>query len=57
MIEWVDDLHQHFVAPAAVIDGRYRAPVVPGASTEMCRASIEWFTYPGGPAWVAVTSC
>lgn len=56
MIEWVDHLHEHFVAPATVSNGRYCAPVVPGASTEMHRASIEWFTYPDGPAWVAATT-
>jgi L-fuconate dehydratase len=53
MIEWVDHLHEHFVAPAVVTGGRYRAPSIPGASTEMHPASIEWFTYPDGPAWAA----
>ena len=34
-IEWIDHLHEHFVDPAVVVGGRYRAPVSPGASTEM----------------------
>jgi len=35
MIEWIDHLHEHFIDPAIVVQGRYIAPVVPGASTEM----------------------
>jgi len=51
MIEWIDHLHEHFVEPASVHSGRYAAPRLPGASTEMRAASIAEFTYPGGPAW------
>ncbi len=41
MIEWVDNLHENFVAPAAVLNGRYCAPTQPGFSTEMHRSSID----------------
>jgi L-fuconate dehydratase len=35
MIEFVDHLHEHFVIPVVVTDGRYRAPVTPGSGGEM----------------------
>ncbi|MDT0438289.1 MULTISPECIES: enolase C-terminal domain-like protein [Streptomyces] len=40
MIEYVDHLHEHFVTPTVVRDGRYLAPTAPGAGTEMHAASI-----------------
>ncbi len=41
MIEFVDHLHEHFVVPVDVHDGRYWAPSAAGAGTEMLGASIE----------------
>jgi L-fuconate dehydratase len=40
MIEFVDHLHEHFVTPVDVRDGRYRAPTSPGAGTEMRSGSL-----------------
>jgi L-fuconate dehydratase len=40
MIEFVDHLHEHFVAPVDVREGRYHAPTVPGAGTEMRSGSL-----------------
>ena len=37
VIEYVDHLHEHFVDPAVVVDGRYTAPTQPGFSAEMTR--------------------
>jgi L-fuconate dehydratase len=51
-IEWIENLHEHFVAPAVVIDGRYQAPEAPGASTEMRVDSLLEFSFPAGPAWL-----
>jgi L-fuconate dehydratase len=51
-IEWIDHLHEHFVSPAEVVRGRYRAPAAPGASTEMLAASLAEFSFPAGPAWL-----
>ena len=51
VVEWVDHLHEHFVHPAVVVDGRYRVPTAPGYSIEMRSASLEEFAYPGGAAW------
>lgn len=51
IIEMADHLHEHFVHPVVVTDGRYRAPTAPGFTSEMHAASIEEFTFPGGVAW------
>ncbi|MBA8817163.1 L-fuconate dehydratase [Microbacterium halimionae] len=45
MIEFVDHLHDHFVSPARVLDGRYCAPLTPGASTEMHATSLAEFEW------------
>jgi L-fuconate dehydratase len=53
MIEWIDNLHEHFAAPAVVRDGRYRAPLTAGASTEILEDSLQEFSFPDGAAWLA----
>ncbi len=53
MIEFVDHLHEHFVTPTVIENGRYRAPVAPGAGTEILQASRAEFAFPDGPAWAA----
>jgi L-fuconate dehydratase len=40
VIEFVDHLHEHFVTPVEMRDGRYVAPTAPGAGTEMLEASV-----------------
>lgn len=50
-IEFVDHLHEHFVAPVAIRAGRYLAPTVAGFSAEMHRQSIQDHVFPGGTAW------
>ncbi len=52
MIEWMDHLHEHFVSPAEVVRGRYRAPATPGASTQMVPGSLAEFSFPSGSAWL-----
>ncbi|PXY27355.1 L-fuconate dehydratase [Prauserella muralis] len=44
VIEFVDHLHEHFVTPVDVHDGRYHAPKAPGAGTEMLPASIAEYS-------------
>ncbi|MET8044351.1 enolase C-terminal domain-like protein [Micromonospora sp. NPDC005215] len=51
MIEYVDHLHEHFVDPVAIRDGRYLLPRSPGYSVAMKPASVTEFTFPNGPAW------
>jgi L-fuconate dehydratase len=53
MVEWVDNLHEHFREPAVVQDGRYRLPLGPGYSVEMLPESIAEYEYPGGHAWTS----
>jgi L-fuconate dehydratase len=51
MIEFADHLHEHFVDPAQIRNGRYLVPTAPGYSAEMHAASRESFAYPYGAAW------
>jgi L-fuconate dehydratase len=51
VIEYVDHLHEHFVDPCVVVDGRYRAPTAPGYSSEMRRESLERYAFPHGEVW------
>ncbi|KAE8765290.1 enolase C-terminal domain-like protein [Georgenia thermotolerans] len=46
-IEFVDHLHENFVAPAVVAHGRYRAPHAAGMSAEMKPASVAAHTFRG----------
>lgn len=45
LLEWADHLHEHFVTPATVVDGRYVTPTVPGACTELLAPSIEQYRF------------
>ena len=49
--EYVDHLHEHFVYPVLIKDGRYLPPLDPGYSIEMKEASLERYEFPGGAAW------
>ena len=49
--EWVDHLHEHFVAPCIERQGAYTLPMTPGYGIEMKRASLEQYQFPNGPAW------
>jgi L-fuconate dehydratase len=51
VIEYVDELHEHFVAPAEIREGHYVAPHAPGYSIEMHPESLEEYAFPGGEAW------
>jgi L-fuconate dehydratase len=51
VIEYVDHLHEHFVDPCVVRDGRYRAPTRPGYSTEIRRESLARHAFPHGEIW------
>lgn len=51
LIEWIDHLHEHFVEPATVRGGRYMAPQLAGASTQLREDSLSEFSFPAGSAW------
>jgi L-fuconate dehydratase len=52
MIEYAPHLHEHFVHPALIKDGRYVLPDAPGYSITMYPASIAAYSYPDGVAWL-----
>jgi L-fuconate dehydratase len=49
--EFVDHLHEHFVHPVQVSDGRYVAPLASGYSAEIKPAALRHFAFPKGAAW------
>ena len=55
VIEYVDHLHEHFVDPVRIRDGRYLVPDAPGYSITMKAESLARFEYPDGPAWAELT--
>jgi L-fuconate dehydratase len=56
VIEYVDHLHQHFVDPVVIENGRYMPPNAPGYSITMKPASLAEFEFPNGTAWSTVES-
>jgi L-fuconate dehydratase len=50
-LEFADHLHEHFVNPVAMRNGRYVPPTAPGYSVEMLPASLDRFEFPGGIEW------
>ena len=53
IVEYVDHLHEHFVDPVVIRNGRYMPPTAPGYSITMHAESIQRYTFPDGPAWTA----
>ncbi|MFE7766654.1 L-fuconate dehydratase [Streptomyces sp. NPDC057438] len=53
VIEYVDHLHEHFIAPVVMREGHYVAPLTPGFSATMHPASIAQYRYPDGTFWAA----
>ncbi len=51
MIEYVDHLHEHFVEPVVIREGRYVAPSRPGYGAEMKPESLARHRFPDGDVW------
>jgi len=51
VLEYVDHLHEHFVDPVVIRNGRYMPPQRPGYSIEMHAASLDRYNFPAGEAW------
>ena len=51
VVEYVDHLHEHFVDPVTIKNGRYLPPTQPGYSITMHAASLDAFEFPSGTAW------
>jgi L-fuconate dehydratase len=53
VIEYVDHLHEHFVDPVVIREGRYLAPRASGFSASMHPRTLTSYAYPDGPVWAA----
>jgi L-fuconate dehydratase len=51
MIEYVDHLHEHFLDPVVIRDGRYRLTSTAGYSAQMRPESLAQYRFPDGAAW------
>jgi L-fuconate dehydratase len=51
VIEYVDHLHEHFLDPVVIRNGRYMPPHAPGYSIEIFPESLARYTFPNGEAW------
>jgi L-fuconate dehydratase len=56
IIEYVDHLHEHFLDPVVIRDGRYMPPTAPGYSITMRPESLREYAYPAGAAWADVSA-
>jgi L-fuconate dehydratase len=53
VIEYVDHLHEHFVAPVVVREGAYLVPDAPGSGGTMRAESLERYSFPHGEVWLS----
>lgn len=51
VLEFVDHLHEHFLTPVQIRNGRYLLPTAPGYSIQIREESLTRFAYPTGEAW------
>jgi L-fuconate dehydratase len=51
LLEFVDHLHEHFVDPVRMKNGRYMPPTAPGYTITMKPQSLDDHEYPSGSAW------
>jgi L-fuconate dehydratase len=51
LTEYAGHLHEHFLHPVEMRNGRYVPPEAPGYSIEMWPASREKYAFPNGAAW------
>ena len=51
ILEYVDHLHEHFLDPVVIRNGRYMPPSSPGYSITMKAESLDKFGFPNGAAW------
>lgn len=51
VIEYVDHLHEHFLHPVTLRNGRYLVPHEAGYSIEMLAESIALYSFPQGKVW------
>jgi L-fuconate dehydratase len=56
ILEYVDHLHEHFLDPVKIQNGRYMPPEMPGYSIEMKPESLDEFEFPAGRVWSSTAS-
>ncbi len=56
IVEYVDHLHEHFLDPVVIRNGRYMPPTAPGYSITMRPESLTAYEYPQGAEWAAIRS-
>lgn len=54
ILEYVDHLHEHFLDPVVIKNGRYMPPEAPGYSIEMKPESLDEHEFPAGEVWAGV---
>ncbi len=55
-LEYVDHMHEHFLDPVKIQNGRYMPPKMPGYSIEMKPESLDEFEFPTGRVWSSTAS-
>ena len=53
VIEYVDHLHEHFLNPVVIHNGRYMPPTAPGYSITMRPEVFGAYAFPSGSVWSA----
>jgi len=53
ILEYVDHLHEHFIDPVVIRNGRYMPPWQPGSSITIKPESLDRYEYPMGKGWQA----
>jgi L-fuconate dehydratase len=51
LCEYAGHLHEHFIDPIVMNNGKYMPPTAPGYSITMLPESIATYEFPGGAAW------
>jgi L-fuconate dehydratase len=51
IVEFANHLHEHFLDPVVIKNGRYMPPTAPGYSIEMRPESLDEYEFPRGRAW------
>ena len=51
IVEYVDHLHEHFLDPVVIRDGRYMPPTAAGLQHHDARRESARYAYPSGTAW------
>jgi L-fuconate dehydratase len=51
IVEYVDHLHEHFLYPVVIQNGRYMPPEAPGYSIQMKPDSLDTYEFPTSAIW------